>query len=669
MTEKEAKNRIVQLTNDLNYYNHNYYQLDQSLVSDYEFDQLLEELSQLEKKFPQFKQEESPTQRVGGTITKDFETIVHKYPMLSLSNTYSEKELSDFDERIIKAIGNNYEYICEQKYDGVAISLTYENGLLKCAATRGDGIKGDDVTANVKTIKTIPLKLFSNDIPSYFEVRGEIFLPTESFVKINKDRELNGEPLLANPRNAASGTLKMQDSTIVAQRKLDCYIYGLYGENLSINSHYEALQKLKLWGFNVPDHFEKCDSISQVLQYVETWDKKRFSLPVATDGVVIKINNYYQQSELGFTAKSPRWAIAYKYKAETAFTVLESVTYQVGRTGAVTPVANLKPVLLAGTTVKRASLHNANEIQRLDLRLGDIVHVEKGGEIIPKVTGVDLNNRPEKSTPLKYISDCPECQTPLIRKEGEAVHYCPNERGCPPQIKGRIEHFIQRKALNVEGLGPETIQQLYEKELIKDPADLYDLDMGTLLSLERFGEKSAENLLKGLENSKSVPFKQVLFGLGIRFVGLTVADRLVEHFKTMEALKVASFDELINVPEIGEKIALSVVDYFSQPEHEKYLQRLKAAGLQFEYHEIKKELEGHLLEGKTFVISGVFENYSRDELKDKIQANGGKVLSAVSGKLDFLVAGENMGPSKLEKAQKNNVRIISEAEFIKMLEG
>jgi len=666
--DQNIEEMIKGLTQELNHYNYMYYQNDTSVVTDYEFDSLLKKLSELEQANPGLIQPDSPTQRVGGTITKEFETVIHKYPMLSLGNTYSEQDLLDFNERVTKALGSTeFEFVCEQKYDGVAISLTYENGVLLKAATRGDGIQGDDVTVNVKTIKSIPLRLFGDEIPDYMEVRGEIFLPTSSFLKINKDRELNGESLLANPRNAASGTIKMQDSAIVAQRNLDCYIYGIYGEKLSVTSHLFALKKLKSWGFNVPNHYQACKSIQEVLKYINLWENKRFELPAATDGVVIKINDYHQQHELGFTAKNPRWAISFKYKSESACTKLESISYQVGRTGAVTPVANLQPVLLAGTIVKRASLHNANEIERLDIRLKDYVFVEKGGEIIPKITGVDTSKRSTNSDRLIYIDNCPECDTKLVRNEGEAVHYCPNETGCPPQIKGRIEHFIQRKALNIEGIGPETIQQLYESGLIKDAADLYTLTIPSLITLERMGQKSAENIIKGLEKSKTVAFKHVLFGTGIRFVGLTVAEKLAEHFKSIDALSKASMEDLHKVPEIGEKIAQSVVAFFQNPIHLEFINRLKKYGLQLESLYEEKEFESNLLVGKTFVISGVFQLYSRDGLKEKIETNGGKVLSSISAKLDYLVAGENMGPAKLEKATKLGVRIISEQEFINLL--
>ncbi len=667
MTRDEAKLRIEELTEKINYYNDLYYQQSTSAISDFEFDKLLEELIKLEDLHPEFKKEDSPSQRVGGTITKEFKTVYHVYPMLSLSNTYSEEELIEFDNRVKKAIGTNFEYIAELKFDGVAMSITYENGILKQATTRGDGVRGDDVTANVKTIRSIPLKIKGNNIPPLFEVRGEVFLPLDSFNKINKEREDIGEPLLANPRNAASGTIKMQDSTVVAQRKLNCFVYGLLGENLDIKSHHEALIKIKEWGFNVSDSYARCKDIQEVMNYINKWERERFNLPLGTDGIVIKVNDYKQQEILGFTAKSPRWAIAYKYKADTASTILESIEYQVGRTGAVTPVANLLPVQLAGTKVKRASVHNANEIKRLDLRLGDTVFVEKGGEIIPKITGVNLGLRPENSIPIEYITECPECGTPLIRKEGEAVHYCPNEKGCPPQIKGRLEHFIQRKALNIEGIGSETVDQLYAKGLVKDPADLYDLTFEKLCSLERFGEKSANNIIKGLEASKTIPFKNVLFGIGIRYVGNTVAEKLADHFSNIDALAKASFEELRKVPEIGEKIAQGVVEYFAQEEHRIFIERLKKAGLQMEAQKKVIEFESNIFEGKTFVISGVFQNFSRDSIKEKVEKNGGKVVSGISAKLNFLIAGENMGPSKLEKAQKLGIQMISEDEFTNML--
>ncbi|MBX9853808.1 MAG: NAD-dependent DNA ligase LigA [Cytophagaceae bacterium] len=669
MATDKARKRVQELTEKINYYNHEYYQNHNSVISDYDFDKLLEELIDLEKNYPELRKEDSPSLRVGGAITKEFPSVVHKFPMLSLSNTYSEEELIEFDERVKKAIGDKYEYICEIKFDGVAISITYENGILKTAATRGDGVRGDEITTNAKTIRTLPLKITAKKIPDLFEVRGEVFLPLEIFNKINKEKEDIGEPLLANPRNAASGTVKMQDSSVVAKRKLDCFIYGLLGDQLGVSTHEDALKKLKEWGFNVSPTWQKCKTIKEVKKYIDEWETKRFDLPLGTDGIVIKINDYKQQEALGFTAKSPRWAIAYKYKAESAATVLESIEYQVGRTGAVTPVANLRPVQLAGTKVKRASVHNANEIERLDLRIGDTVFVEKGGEIIPKITGVDLSRRLPKSQKIKFLETCPECGAVLIRKEGEAVHYCPNEKECPPQIKGKMEHFIQRKAMDIEGLGPETIEQLYEKELIKDPSDFYNLKYEQLITLERFGEKSVQNMLAGIEKSKEVPFKNVLFAIGIRYVGNTVAEKLTSHFKNIDALMQATFEDLITVPEIGDRIAESVLLYFQNNENKKYINNLRKAGLQFETQEKDLQKESSILEGKSFVISGVFENFSRDEIKDKIEMNGGKIISTISAKLDYLVAGENMGPAKLEKATKLGIKIISEQDFIKMLQS
>jgi DNA ligase (NAD+) len=662
-----AQKRIQELTEKINFYNQEYYQNSRSVIPDFEFDQLLNELIKLEAEFPEYKKEDSPTQRVGGTVTKEFTSVVHKRPMLSLGNTYSEEDLTDFDNRIKKEIGDNFEYACELKFDGVALSLTYEKGLLKTAVTRGDGVKGDDITTNAKTIRTIPLRINSTDIPDEFEVRGEVFLPSEVFEAINKEKEEAGEPLLANARNAASGTIKMQDSAVVAKRKLDCYLYSLMTDSPIVETHSDSIKLLEKWGFNVSKTYKICKNISEVMEYIHYWDKHRWGLPLSIDGIVLKVNNIRQQQALGFTAKSPKWAISYKFKAESAATILESVSYQVGRTGAVTPVANLKPVQLAGTKVKRASLHNANEIERLDLRIGDTVLVEKGGEIIPKVTAVDLSKRPSSAKPLKYIENCPECNALLIRKEGEANHYCPNEKGCPPQIKGKIEHFIQRKALNIEGIGPETIESLFNAGLIKNPADLYDLSLEQLMGLERFGEKSATNVLKGLEKSKTVAFRYVLFGIGIRFVGSTVADKLANHFKNIDALMKASFEELIEVPEIGDRIAQSVIDYFKEEENILYVNRLRKAGLQFVTEEKIVEKESDKFTGKSFLISGVFSKFSREELKEKIEANGGKIISSISAKLDYLVAGENMGPAKLEKATKLGVKMISEDEFVAML--
>lgn len=643
-----------------------------SEVPDYEFDQLLKELESLEALHPQFKREDSPTTRVGGTVTKEFATVKHKFPMLSLGNTYSEQELREFDDRVKKVLAahdatSDYEYVCEQKFDGVAISLTYENGILKRAVTRGDGVQGDDVTTNIKTIKTIPLKIQGKQVPAIFEVRGEIFLSRESFAKINKEREDIGEALLANPRNAASGTVKMQDSSVVAKRNLNCFLYSLVGNDLPFDTHADSLAALSDWGFQVSPTYKICRSVDEVLDYIHTWEQKRFELPLDTDGIVLKINSFDLQELLGFTAKTPRWAISFKFKAESAVTRLKSISYQVGRTGAITPVANLEPVLLAGTTVKRASLHNANEIERLDIRIGDYVHIEKGGEIIPKITSVDVSKRVEGLPRTVYLTNCPECGAALVRQEGEANHYCPNELGCPPQIKGKFEHFIQRKAMSIDGIGSETIDLLFNKGLIKTIADLYDLRYEDLIQLDRFADKSVKNLIKGIEDSKQIPFKQVLFAMGIRYVGATTAEKLANHFHTIDNLQKATLEELAQAPEVGEKIAQSIVLYFTDPDNKANLERLKAAGLQFE-NEAAPAPESDKLQGRSFVVSGVFTQFSRDEITQKIISNGGKVLSGVSGKLDFLVAGENMGPSKLEKATKLGVKVISEQAFVAMLE-
>ncbi len=668
MSAIEAKKEIQDLVDQINHYNELYYQKNKSEISDYEFDQLLKKLSDLENEFPELKQPDSPTQRVGGTITKEFENVVHQYPMLSLGNTYSKEELEEFDVRVAKGLeGEAYEYFCELKFDGVSISLIYENGILIKAITRGDGVRGDNVIANAKTIRSLPLKINLTSIPTKFEVRGEVFLSKEVFKKINQEQEDIGEETYANARNTASGTLKMQDSAEVAKRKLDCYLYYLLGEELNISSHEEAIRKIEQWGFNVSPTYQKCKNIQEVMDYIGHWEKKRGELPLETDGVVIKVNSLDQQQRLGATAKVPRWAISFKYKAESISTHLNGITYQVGRTGAVTPVAELEPVLLAGTTVKRASLHNANEIVRLDLRIGDSVFVEKGGEIIPKVTGVDLAQRKSTAASVVYISDCPECGTPLIRKEGEANHYCPNESGCPPQIKGRIEHFIQRKAMDIDSLGEQTIKQLFDLGLVHSPADLYDLKKADLLQLEKVKDKSAENMLAGIEASKSTPFQSVLFAIGIRFVGKTVAEKLAYYFKSMDKLAAASVEELLKAPEVGEKIAQSVVQFFSQSQHLNEIARLKKAGLQMETTEVEPQRISQKLEGKSFVISGTFENYERDQLKDVVLANGGRILSGVSAKLDYLLAGENMGPAKLEKAQKLGVTLITIADFEKML--
>ncbi len=668
MNAAEARKAIQALSEKINYHSDLYYQKSTSEISDLEFDQLLEQLIKLEEQFPELKLPDSPAQRVGGTINKEFPSVVHKYPMLSLGNTYSQQELEDFDGRVAKGLdGEAYEYFCELKFDGTSISLTYENGLLAYGATRGDGVRGDDVTANVKTIKSLPLRIKSKNAPKEFEVRGEIFLPKNVFRQLNKDREDIGEETYANARNTGSGTLKMQNSSEVAKRKLDCYLYYLLGDDIEVKTHSEAISKLESWGFQVSPTYRKCKSITEVLKYIHQWEKGRTELPLETDGVVIKVNDLDQQERLGYTAKSPRWAIAYKYKSESLSTRLNGITYQVGRTGAITPVAELEPVLLAGTTVKRASLHNANEIARLDLKMGDYVFVEKGGEIIPKVTGVDLSKRKEKAKLIEYITNCPECKTELIRVEGEANHYCPNEKGCPPQIKGRIEHFIGRKSMDIDSMGEKTIEQLYNLGLIKSPADLYDLKKEDLLKLEGFKELSVKNILSGIEASKVTPFASVLFAIGIRYVGKTVAEKLARYFKSIDTIAKATYDELLGAPEVGEKIAQSVVAFFSRPENIREIDRLKKAGLQLASDEKEPEKVSSILENKSFVISGTFQKYERDHLKDIIIANGGRVLSGVSGKLDYLVAGENMGPSKLEKAEKLGVKIISEHEFDQML--
>jgi DNA ligase (NAD+) len=670
MSSSEAQKQIQQLTDQVNHHNELYYQQSKTEISDFDFDQLLKKLIDLENKFPELKLPDSPTQRVGGAITKEFENIAHQYPMLSLGNTYSTEELKEFDVRVAKGLdGEAYEYFCEMKFDGVSISLIYENGLLNKAITRGDGVRGDNVIANAKTIRTLPLKIKAKDIPAKFEVRGEVFLSKDNFKQLNKEQEDIGENLYANARNTASGTLKMQDSSEVAKRKLNCYLYYLLGDSINVQTHEEAIHKIESWGFQVSPTYQKCKDMTEVIDYITRWEKKRIDLTLETDGVVIKVNNLDQQGRLGSTAKVPRWAISYKYKAESISTQLNDITYQVGRTGALTPVAELQPVLLAGTTVKRASLHNANEIERLDLRIGDFVFVEKGGEIIPKVTGVDLARRNKDAQPVKYISKCPECGTPLVRKEGEANHYCPNEKGCPPQIKGRIEHFIQRKAMDIDSLGEQTIRQLYELGLVKTPADLYDLRMEDLLKLDKVKEKSALNMLAGIEASKKALFEAVLFAIGIRFVGKTVAEKLGHYFKNIEVLSTATYDTLLEAPEVGEKIAQSVVAFFQEKENLIEVERLKKAGLQMQSDLKEPEKVSDALNEKSFVVSGTFEKYERDQLKELILAHGGRVLSGVSAKLDYLLAGENMGPSKLEKAQKLGVTILSIDEFEKMIKS
>ena len=662
-----VKEKIDQLRADLHRHNYNYYVLNAPEISDKEFDDMMRELQDLEKAHPEYMDKNSPTMRVGSDLNKNFVQVAHKYPMLSLGNTYSENEVADFYDRVKKSLNEDFEVCCELKYDGTSISLTYEDGKLVQAVTRGDGEKGDDVTDNVKTIRSIPLVLHG-DYPKSFEIRGEILMPWESFEALNRERELREEPLFANPRNAASGTLKSQNSSVVANRKLDAYLYYLLGENLPGDGHYENLQAAKNWGFKISDHMHKAQTLQEIFDYIRYWDTERKNLPVATDGIVLKVNSLRQQRNLGYTAKSPRWAIAYKFQAERALTRLNKVSYQLGRTGAITPVANLDPVQLSGTIVKRASLHNADIIEGLDLHIGDLVYVEKGGEIIPKITGVDKDARGMMlGEKVRFITHCPECGSPLIRYEGEAAHYCPNETACPPQIKGKIEHFISRRAMNIDGLGPETVDLFYQVGLIKDASDLYALKVEDIMGLERMGRKSAENIIRGIEASKSVPFERVLFALGIRFVGETVAKKLAHALGEIEAIRGAGLDTLKAIDEIGEKIAQSIVAYFDNPMNDALVKRLEAAGLQFCRSE--EELEGRTdkLAGLSIVISGVFAHHSRDEYKSLIEKNGGKNVGSISSKTSFILAGENMGPSKLEKAQKLGIRILNENEFLQML--
>lgn len=660
------KARIDLLRKQLAEYNHAYYLLDTPTISDFEFDMLLEELIQLEKQYPEFYDPNSPSQRVGGGINKNFETVVHKRAMLSLGNTYSEDELRDFNKRVKKIVEEPFDYVCELKYDGTSISLHYENGNLKQAVTRGDGTKGDDVTANVRTIKSIPLKL-QNNFPAKFEIRGEIFLSHEGFKKMNLERIAAGEEPFANPRNASSGSLKMQDSSIVAQRPLDCFLYHVLDEQSPYNSHYEKLVQARSWGFKVPDETRVYHNIEGVLDFVKYWNDERKNLPYDIDGIVIKVDSTRLQEELGYTAKAPRWAISYKFKAEQALTRLNKITYQVGRTGAITPVANLEPVLLAGTTVKRASLHNADQIAKLDIRAGDMVYVEKGGEIIPKIVAVATKERDLFSQPTNYINLCPECHTQLIRKEGEAQHYCPNEKACPPQIKGKIEHFISRKAMDIDGLGAETIELFFKEGLINNIADLYFLKKEDILPLERIAEKSATNAVNSISNSKNVPFERVLYALGIRYIGVTVAKKLAFHFGSLDALQKANIEELIAVDEVGNRIAESLKQWFDDPDNHILINKLKLAGLNLEIDKSITDDMTSILDGKSFVISGVFENYSRDELKKIIEKNGGKNTSSISKKTSYLIAGDKMGPSKKEKAEKLEVQIISETELIQMI--
>lgn len=662
-----VKDKIKALREALEQHNYNYYVLSAPTISDREFDEMMKELQVLEEAHPEYADPHSPTQRVGSDLSKEFEQVVHKYPMLSLGNTYSEDEVKDFYERIARDLNEPFEIVAELKYDGTSISLTYEDGRLVRAVTRGDGTRGDDVTANVKTIRSVPLKLMGDRYPATFEIRGEILLPWAEFDRLNKEREEQEEPLFANPRNAASGTLKQQNPAVVATRKLDAYFYYLLGEELPAETHFDNLEAARSWGFKIPNVIRVCNSLEDIYDYIAYWDVERKNLPVATDGIVLKVNSLLQQRNLGFTAKSPRWAIAYKFQAERAVTRLNSVSFQVGRTGAVTPVANLEPVLLAGTTVKRASLHNADIIEGLDLHLGDKVFVEKGGEIIPKIVGVDVEALGLLvGDKVRFIRSCPECGTPLMRPEGEAAHYCPNEAGCPPQIKGKIEHFVTRRAMNIN-MGPETVEDLYEAGYIKDTADLYTLEIADLLRLERWADKSARNLMASLEESKQVPFERVLYGLGIRFVGETVAKRLVSAFHSMEQLEQASFEDLTAVDEIGERIARSIIAYFADERNRTLVNRLKEYGLQMSVAEEKLANRSEKLKGLSIVISGTFARHSRDEYKAMIEQHGGKNSGSVSGKTDYILAGDNMGPAKLEKAAKLGVKIINEDEFLNMI--
>jgi DNA ligase (NAD+) len=668
MNTEIAQKKMQELAKEINLWNLAYYVKNTSLVSDFEFDIKLKELQDLENQFPQFADKNSPTKRVGGDITKKFQTAQHRYPMLSLSNTYSEEEIVDWETRIKKLSESEIEYVCELKYDGVAIGLRYENGQFVQGLTRGDGTKGEDVTTNVKTIRTIPLTLIG-DYPKDFEIRGEIFFPLENFIALNESRKETGEPEFANPRNSASGTLKSLDSKVVADRGLDSLLYGVYGSGLPMKGQYESIVKAKDWGFKVPDprlnYIAKVKSIDGIMDFIHFWDKKRSELPFEIDGVVIKVNDFATQQELGFTAKSPRWAIAYKFKTERVSTVLESVSYQVGRTGAVTPVANLKAVSLGGTVVRRASLHNADQIEKLNLFEGDTVYVEKGGEIIPKIVGVDETARIGNDR-ITFIETCSECHTKLLRREGEVQHFCPNELGCPPQIKGRIEHFIGRKAMDIEGLGAETVDLLVEKKRIENAADLYDLTFDDVVKLDRMADRSADNLIQGVKKSKENPFERVLFAIGIRFVGETVAKKLAKRFKSIENLMKATFDDLVATDEIGEKIAISVQNYFLEDRNQLFIKRLLDAGLNFEIQEA--EVASEKLANQTFVVSGVFQKFSRDDIKNLIETNGGKMSSSISAKTNFIVAGDNMGPAKLKKATDLGVKIISEDDLLNLLE-
>ncbi len=671
MEKEQALQQIINLSNQLNQHNHNYYALDKPTISDFEFDKLLEQLIALENQFPEFISPNSPSQRVGGTITKEFKSVKHNYPMLSLSNSYGVEDMIDFDRKVFEGLQiqandlfstNQVQYVCELKFDGLSIGLTYINGELQQAVTRGDGVQGDDVTNNVKTIKSIPLKLQGN-YPSVFEIRGEIFLPKHIFETINKEREQIGEAPLANPRNAASGSMKMQDSKVVASRKLDCFLYYLLGDGMPSQNHFENLKIANSWGFKTSQHSKLCHNINEVLDFISYWDVHRHNLPFEIDGIVIKVNDYQQQKQLGFTAKSPRWAIAYKFKAEQVSTQLLSISYQVGRTGAITPVANLQPVQLAGTLVKRASLHNADIIEKLDIRINDFVFVEKGGEIIPKIIGVDFTKRKPENIKTNYITNCPECNTALVRKNGEANHYCPNENGCATQIKGKIEHFVSRKAMNIDSLGGETISQLVDANLIKNIANIYDLKTEQLLPLERMAQKSVQNLIDGIEQSKQVSFERVLYAMGIRHVGETTAKKIAKNVKTIDALITLTKEQLLEIDEVGETIALSIISFFNSPQNQQIIQQLKTAGLQFSLSQEALAKTGTKLNGLTFVISGVFNNHSRDQLKELIELNGGKNVGSISAKTSYVLAGDNMGPEKLKKAQSLGVKIISETDF------
>lgn len=660
--------RIDQLREELHLHNYNYYVLNAPVISDKEFDDLMRELQELEARHPEYTDENSPTMRVGSDINKNFTQIEHKYPMLSLGNTYSQAEVTEFYERVSKALNEDFEICCEMKFDGTSISLTYEHGRLVRAVTRGDGTKGDDVTDNVKTIRSIPLKLHGEGYPDVFEIRGEILMPWVVFEELNRERESREEPLFANPRNAASGTLKLQNSAQVASRKLDAYLYYLLGDNLPCDGHYENLKEAEKWGFKISDITRKVHSLQEIFDFINYWDVERKNLPVATDGIVLKVNSLRQQKNLGYTAKSPRWAIAYKFQAEQALTRLLKVTYQVGRTGAITPVANLEPVQLSGTVVRRASLHNADIIASLDLHVGDSVYVEKGGEIIPKITGVETSLRPAGSEKVTFITHCPECGSPLVRYEDEAAHYCTNETQCPPQIKGKIEHFISRRAMNIEGLGPETVDLFYQEGMIHDVADLYQLQSQDIARLERLGEKSAENIMAGLARSREVPYERVLFALGIRFVGETVAKKIARAFPSIDLLAAATLDDLIQIDEIGTRIAQSILLYFSNEKNRQLVARLKEAGLKMEADEEDRSGYTDNLAGQSIVISGVFQHHSRDEYKALIEKHGGKNVGSISKKTSFILKGDNMGPSKLEKAEKLGIRLVEEDEFLKMIQ-